>query len=177
MISASDPAPFIVGIPRSGTTLLRLQLDSHPALAIPPETGFGHLLAEIGIEASRADDALDALTALPTWPDLGIDDDDVAGMRSRLGDQGAADALRAVYGAYAARHGKPRWGDKTPGHLAHMGALSHALPEARFIHIIRDGRDVAASIRGLPFAPGDGSIEGRSRPPGATASSGRSGWA
>ncbi len=34
-----------------------------------------------------------------------------------------------------------------------------ALPEARFIHLIRDGRDVAASVRGLPFAPGDGSIE------------------
>ena len=34
------PAPFIVGVGRSGTTLLRLMLDAHPELAIPPETHF-----------------------------------------------------------------------------------------------------------------------------------------
>lgn len=39
-----------------------------------------------------------------------------------------------------------------------MRQIAAALPEARFIHLIRDGRDVAASLRGLPFAPGDGSI-------------------
>ena len=44
------------------------------------------------------------------------------------------------------------------GHAADMDALFRASPEARFIHIIRDGRDVAASLRGLPSAPGDGGI-------------------
>ena len=153
------PAPFIVGVPRSGTTLLRLQLDAHPLLSIPPETGFGHVLAETGVLGAGAPAALDAMTELPTWPDLGIEGDELATLRSALHGRPAADAPRAVYASYAARHGKQRWGDKTPDHLAQMNELSHALPEVRFIHIIRDGRDVAASLRGLPFAPGDGSIE------------------
>ena len=82
--------------------------------------------------------------------------------------------LRAYYRGYAARHGKPRWGDKTPGkRRAHMDALASALPEARFIHLIRDGRDVAASLRGLPFAPGDGAASPRLPPRGATRSQAR----
>lgn len=49
------PVPFIVGVPRSGTTLLRLLLDAHPELSIPPETGF-------------IPDALKALAAGPADP-------------------------------------------------------------------------------------------------------------
>jgi hypothetical protein len=147
-----SPAPFIVGVPRSGTTLLRLQLDAHPELAIPPETGFGTVSAAFAGHRASPDELLDALAALPTWPDLGLD-------RQALGrPSGVGDALRACYRAYADRHDKPRWGDKTPGHARLMETLAHDLPEARFIHLIRDGRDVAASLRGLPFAPGDGSV-------------------
>ena len=69
-----------------------------------------------------------------------------------------SEGLRSFYRGYAAARGKTRYGDKTPGHAAHMEVLSRVLPEARFIHIIRDGRDGAASLRGLPFAPGDGGM-------------------
>src|SRR5215218_8038746 len=101
--------------------MLRLQLDAHPELAIPAETGFGAVLGR--------EPLLEALVALPTWPDLGLDPDP------------AFTSLRTVYRAYAARHGKRRWGDKTPGHVDYMEPLAEAVPEAHFIHLIRDGRD------------------------------------
>ncbi|MEO6326492.1 MAG: sulfotransferase, partial [Thermoanaerobaculia bacterium] len=66
-----------------------------------------------------------------------------------------AEGARAFYRLYAARHGKPRWGDKTPNYVFHLSAIESLLPEARFIHIIRDGRDVALSLRPLWFSPGD----------------------
>jgi hypothetical protein len=157
---SEPPAPFVVGVPRSGTTLLRLQLDSHPRLAIGPETGFGVVAGRFGAAGVSPDELLAALTELDTWPDLALDQD--AAMRAlELAQRpwSLGNGLRAIYAALAARDGKPRWGDKTPVHSACMPAIAAALPEARFIHIIRDGRDVAASVREQPFAPGDGSIE------------------
>jgi hypothetical protein len=153
------PAPFVVGVPRSGTTLLRLQLDAHPELAIGPETGFGLVAAGVAADGADLEAVLDALTGLDTWPDLGIDRDSARQALERAQPWSAGAGLRELYRALAAREAKSRWGDKTPDHLACMPAIAAALPEARFIHLIRDGRDVAASVSGLPFAPGDGSIE------------------
>ena len=64
-------------------------------------------------------------------------------------------AIRTFYRLYAKRQGKSRWGDKTPGYATKIRRIKRTLPEASFIHMIRDGRDVALSIRGLWFAPGD----------------------
>jgi hypothetical protein len=153
--ASASPAPFIVGVPRSGTTVLRFMLDAHSQLAIGPETGFGLVLSA----PVDRDALLTAICALETWPDLGLD---AAQARALLGDVepwSIGGGLRALYTALARRAGKARWGDKTPVHLRCMPAIAGALPEAHFIHIIRDGRDVAASLRGLPFAPGDLGIE------------------
>jgi hypothetical protein len=59
-----------------------------------------------------------------------------------------------MYRLYAARFGKSRWGDKTPIYYSHMAVIQRVLPEARFIHVVRDGRDVALSHAGLWFGPG-----------------------
>ena len=63
------------------------------------------------------------------------------------------DAVLALYLAYAHQQGKPRAGDKTPFHLLHIERLADAFPEARFVHIVRDGRDVVPSILGMSFGP------------------------
>ncbi|MEA2442014.1 MAG: hypothetical protein QOH76_3438 [Thermoleophilaceae bacterium] len=152
------PAPFVIGVPRSGTTLLRLQLDAHPELAIPAETGFGALVEELGDRRPGPAELLDALVAWPTWGDLGLERDELAEAFAGVDHWSVGNGLRAYYRAYAARHGKPLWGDKTPTHTARVTSIARTLPEARFIHLVRDGRDVAASLRGLPFAPGDGGI-------------------
>jgi Sulfotransferase family len=62
--------------------------------------------------------------------------------------------LRAAYRLYAEHHGKPRYGDKTPIHVLHVPLLAGGFPEARFVHLIRDGRDVACSYLEQSFGPG-----------------------
>ena len=65
----------------------------------------------------------------------------------------AADAIRAFYLLYAEREGKTRYGDKTPGYVKEMRRIQRVLPEARFIHIIRDGRDVSLSHMRMNWGP------------------------
>ncbi len=152
------PMPLIVGAPRSGTTLLRLMLDAHPALAIPPETGFLPNCAKLAEDQDAGPAALARLLlgygghAGPR-PDFGIAPDRLGAALGEVAPFSVADGVRAFYRIYAARHGKARWGDKTPGHVFAIPAIAALLPEARFIHLIRDGRAAAASIRPLWFAP------------------------
>ena len=149
------PAPFVVGVARSGTTLLRLMLDAHPELAIPPETHFIPTLAQTCGTGDRDAGAcaLEALTSDPRWPDFGLERDALERRIEELRPATLGDALRAFYQLYAARFGKPRWGDKTPRYDARMSLIRQLLPEARFVHLIRDGRDVWLSLRGVSFGP------------------------
>jgi hypothetical protein len=146
MQAGRPPAPFVVGLTRSGTTLLRMMLDAHRELTIPPET---HFVPDL-IKASRAGDAsprtmLEAVTSNRTWGDFGLSADELLARFEEVetGDAGAA--VRAFFDAYAERVGKPRWGDKTPAYMLSVQRIGRFLPEARFIHLIRDGRDVALS--------------------------------
>jgi hypothetical protein len=141
--SARAPAPFLVGVPRSGTTLLRLMLDAHPELAIPPETHFVPALIVAAREGDSTPEGLvDLIEARPEWGDFGFEVDDLVERFRAAGTARPRAVLRAFYEAYAERHGKRRWGDKTPGHSAHMRRIARALPEAHFVHLLRDGRDV-----------------------------------
>ncbi len=153
------PMPIIVGAPRSGTTLLRLMLDAHPHLAIPPETSF--VVAASALNGSTNDlraRFVDTVTAYPphapNWEDFGLARETLAEAVQALEPFTVADGLRTFYRLYAQRFGKPRWGEKTPDYSLHIGAIAALLPEARFIHLIRDGRDVAASWRQQWFSPG-----------------------
>jgi Sulfotransferase family len=149
-------APFIVGVPRSGTTLLRLMLDAHPRLAIPPETGFLSRLVRLpwlwpaGLGRRRL---LTIITRAQSWPDFHLDAHALAEALDAVKPFTLADGLRAFYRLYAARFNKSLWGDKTPLYGRHAYAIARLLPEARFIHLIRDGRDVALSLRTTWFAP------------------------
>jgi hypothetical protein len=154
-MSAADrkPAPFVVGVPRSGTTLLRLMLDAHPQMAIPPETYFVPNLIEACEGGAGPEQAHTLMTTHRRWGDLGLDDAALL-ERLRAAPQplSAGDAVRAVFELYTERRGKQRWGDKTPAYLTSIGEISRALPEARFVHIVRDGRDVALSVLAMPEA-------------------------
>ena len=64
-----------------------------------------------------------------------------------------ADAVRRVFAAYASAQGKSRYADKTPGYARELDTLAALLPEARFVHLVRDGRDVAPAIAAAPWGP------------------------
>ena len=142
------PAAFVVGVNRSGTTLLRMMLDAHPELTMPPETHFVPELIDIAEGSEATPEALLAtITKQREWGDFGLTEEQLLEAFAAIEPLNAGDALRAFYGLYAERIGKPRWGEKTPIYVKSIRKISGVLPEARFVHVIRDGRDVALSIR------------------------------
>ncbi len=139
------PVPFIVGVGRSGTTMLRLMLDAHPELTIPPETHFVPDLIDAIEGGASPEQAVEVMTAVRQWGDLHTEPDEVLARWRELDSFEAGPALRAFYEIFPARMGKPRYGEKTPAYVKSMIKIEGVLPEARFIHVIRDGRDVALS--------------------------------
>ena len=148
------PAPFVVGVSRSGTTLLRLMLDAHPDMAIPPET---HFIPKLVKEMKKSDDPTEAawrtITTHRRWPDFNLDPDAFRARVESLREPDPGAVLRAFYSMYAEREEKARWGDKSPPYVRKMRRISSVLPEARFIHLIRDGRDVALSLLEVEWGP------------------------
>lgn len=145
------PFPFFVGCGRSGTTLVRALVDAHPDMAIPPES---HFVVAQAPKAGRAFDpaalvsALDASERFALW---GLDRDAIAGAVHTVGGS-YPDAVRAVFALWAHRQGKARYGDKTPGYVVHLPVIAGLFPEAVVVHVVRDGRDVAASFVELGWA-------------------------
>lgn len=148
------PVPFIIGTGRSGTTLLRLMLDSHSELAIPAETHF--IPALINNCANNEHPQQTFLHVLQTserrkdWP---INWTELQRQVAEIQPFDLASALRAFYHLYARRFNKQRWGDKTPAYMSSIAEIAELLPEAHFIHIIRDGRDVALSLQESFWGP------------------------
>ncbi len=142
------PPLLVLGVRRSGTTLLRVMLDRNSELAIPDESYFIPQLA--GRHRGRLDLAafVDDLRRLPTLREWGVPVDDV---RARLHPgAGLGEAIAAVYEVYAARQGKARWGDKTPLYMQHLDLLERLFPSALYVHLVRDGRDAALSYLAVP---------------------------
>ncbi len=153
--SAPPPAPFVVGATRSGTTLLRLMLDAHPEIAIPSETHFiPELVAARDKHGATPERMLELLTSHRRWGDFQMEPDDLAARWAAIDPLTGPAAVRAFYALYGEGHeGADRWGDKTPGYIKSMREIQGYLPEARFIHLIRDGRDVAISVLKQDWGP------------------------
>ena len=143
--AARPPVPFIVGVGRSGTTMLRLMLDAHPELTIPPETHFVPDLIDAIEGGASPEQAAEVMTSVRQWGDLHTEPEEVVARWRELDSFEAGPALRSFYEIFPARMGKPRYGEKTPAYVKNMIKIEGVLPEARFIHVIRDGRDVALS--------------------------------
>lgn len=148
------PFPFFVGCGRSGTTLVRALVDGHPAMAVPPESHFVVALAPRRGEVFAPGAFADALAASDRFALWGMDRAAVAGAVEAAGAATYPDAVRAVFAGWAADRGKARYADKTPGYVVHIPALAALFPEATFVQVVRDGRDVAASFVELGWAAG-----------------------
>jgi hypothetical protein len=124
----APPAPiFVIGSPRSGTTLLRLILDSHPRISCGEET---HFLRELEAIVGRHWHLLESYGLERTW---------------------WLAHLRAFYVGFQdevlARRSKVRWAEKDPTYTLRLEFIEELFPEAVYVHLLRDGHDVVASFR------------------------------
>ncbi len=151
MTLSSRPV-FIVSAPRSGSTLLRLILDAHPRLAVPPPAwlyelvhpylySYGDLSTPAHLRA-LAEDMLQTPT-IQKWPITVPTSADLLAASRAPTFAGLYDALHRRYAAGA---DKPRWGEKSPRNCFWMDEIRSDFPDAQFVHIIRDGRDMAVDI-------------------------------
>jgi hypothetical protein len=149
---------FVVGCPRSGTTLLQLMLHAHRRIAIPPETRFLMAAYDSRCDFGDLTDEANRL-ALARWivdrkktrfGDLGLDGRQVI-EEIVAGPPTLGSALGIVLRAYATRFGKPRWGDKRPGYFQRVPALMRMFPDAQVVQLVRDGRDCVASLKEMDW--------------------------
>lgn len=163
-MSLSSPV-FIVGCSRSGTTLLRLMLTQSATLHIPAESEFLLTLCD------RQDDYGDFAQAHQRWyfirdlqttevsmgassfPIFGLTEEEAEQTLASTAPTDFAGASAALFSAAARKQGKSRWGDKTPHYVRHIEWIATAFPDAKFVHMIRDGRDVARSRVQAGFSP------------------------
>jgi hypothetical protein len=153
----SDRPIFVVGCPRSGTTLMQLMLHAHPRIAIPPETRFTlraydrrRHFGDLTDPANRR--LLAEFIAGPgnSFADLGLPGQDII-EAIVAGPPTLGSAAAIVFRAYSDRFGKARWGDKRPAYLLNMDILLWMFPDAQIIHVVRDGRDCVASMKDQPW--------------------------
>jgi hypothetical protein len=144
------PFPFVVGCGRSGTTLVRALLDAHPDIAVPFESYFPVWFARdrtkyetpTGFAVDRFVDDVVAHESFTRW---GLDAGSTREQIRAADPASYPDAIRACFASYARAQGKSRYADKTPIFVNHIPLLASMFPEAVFIHLVRDGRDVALS--------------------------------
>lgn len=137
---------FIVGNPRSGTTLLRTILCGHSRIYIPNETGFLAHLSEYSSRSNTRDDVQRLVNRIGRmnreWSEL-VDDFD--SFFESLADTRLGTILDALYRIKIQPQGAVRWGDKGPSYVRVIPKIDQIFPTAQFVHIIRDGRDCVLS--------------------------------
>jgi hypothetical protein len=147
---------FIVGAPRSGTTLLRAILNKHPSIAICDESYFFYYVYSrrraFGDLAQEGNRRRLVEAYLETWRirRLGLDQQELERRLLREGTDYPA-LFMSLMEAYAESRAKRRPGEKTPHHAQHVETLFDWFPDATVIHVVRDPRDVVASLRKVPW--------------------------
>lgn len=141
---------FVVGVPRSGTTLLRYMLCSHPRIYVPPESNFIPRFFRRRptgpLDRGRALRILQRLRDYrPFWRDWRDDPLDPEELLGTLPQLTPAALIDALYTRYRRQYGAVRWGDKSPIYTAHIDVLARMFPASQIVHVIRDARDVTAS--------------------------------
>lgn len=148
---------FVIGNPRSGTTLLRLMLTCHPGLCIPPECGFAMWLEDKYHNWGKAqqdwslEQFINDLTNCRKFNTWSVDIEQLSDFLQQCDPHSYSGLVASVYHFYCMQSGKPdaRWGDKNNYYLQHIPEIHALFPQALFLHIVRDARDVACSYKDL----------------------------
>lgn len=144
---------FVVGCQRSGTTALSVMLDRHSNIAMLPETQFYHTYIQRDVLAGgpqlhyrMIERALNDRFIRAT----GLSPEEVLDQYCEK-EPTHDNLFRSILSAFAARQGKRRAAEKSCHHLFHVQKLLSLYPDAKFICILRDGRDVFQSLRNVPW--------------------------
>jgi LPS sulfotransferase NodH len=152
--TSRNSAPvFVVGCPRSGTTLLYNMLLSSGNFAVYlAESNVFNLLVprfgDLSVGANRKK-LIDAWLQSKLFRASFLDEDDIQAKLFAECTNGG-DFLGIVMGEMARTQGVSRWADNSPEELLHLRRIKKEIPEALFIHMVRDGRDVALSLDARP---------------------------
>lgn len=143
---------FIIGCQRSGTTLVRLILNSHSQIAIPEEGTFWMPLlrrfrnrSNVHIPQKELENILKYISKNSQFKLWCMDPNPVISEILSSKQCTLRNLMEAFYKHYAILQGKNIWGDKTPSFFRMIPVLNQIFPEAKFIHVVRDGRDVYLS--------------------------------
>lgn len=154
----SLPLPvFIVGCQRSGSTMLGSLLGGHPNVICTPESQF---LVDC-MPDTDPDAMIDAgglITAIESHWRFRIWNWRLGGRRPPFQRGRYADTIAWLIHLYAEDHGRPNplvWVEQQPGHVFHLKRLADRLPGLKAIHVVRDGRAVAASLMPLDWGPNE----------------------
>jgi hypothetical protein len=152
----ANPYVFVVGCPRSGTTLLQRMVNAHPQIAITPETHWVPRLFKkrsgLTAEGLVTPELISHLLELPKFTRLGIGREELLKLIGNGQPVSYPRFVTGVFDLYGKRQGKALVGDKTPGYVRTVRILHALWPAARFVHLIRDGRDVCLSMANWPKA-------------------------
>lgn len=158
---SSDRPIFVVGCPRSGTTVLSLMIHAHPRLAIPPESRFltttwrkRATFGDLSTRQQRRALARSCVGKGSRIRHLGLDRKETLA-RILEAPPTIGSAFGTVFSEYARKHGKARWGDKRPLYFQEVDVLLRLFPDAQIVHIVRDGRASVASLKRMPWWPFD----------------------
>jgi sulfotransferase family protein len=145
-----NPYLFVVGCPRSGTTLLGRMLDAHPEIAVIHEGRFAPDWFErrrgLTEEGRVTPELVERLLDHPPFENVSVGRTELEGLLAENGPMGYADFVERVFDLHGRAHGKRLVGDKTPHYVRSLPTLHSLWPRARIVHLIRDGRDVALSV-------------------------------
>ncbi|HUF11260.1 MAG TPA: sulfotransferase [Rhodothermales bacterium] len=142
-----NPFVFIVGCPGSGVSLVQQLLNRHSMMSVANDTHFiPAVLAEAGHRGDIAinDDLIERVRSFQNFDRLGLSDVEVyrAGGTART----FSGFVTNIYNRYAEKSGKELVGIKAPSYCRNVRLLHELFPWARYIHVVRDGRDVAMSV-------------------------------
>jgi hypothetical protein len=143
-----SPYLFIVGCPRSGTTLLQRIAEAHSQIAMVPELFWvtDQVRSKGGLKLKEpvTQEMISKLVMHKRFPQLGIDADEFLELYKSEATYGEFVGL--IFDLYGRRSHKQFVGNKTPDYVQNIRELHEQWPSARFVHLIRDGRDVCLSI-------------------------------
>lgn len=152
---ASNPFLFACGVPRSGTTLLQRMLNSHPDLTVANDTHFIPRALELtskkliiqatnSMEISLTDSLADNVFNYHRFYRTGLDESEFNTIREQASTY--CELVGGIFNRIAEKENKSLAGEKTPDYVRRLRLLNRLFPDAKLIHLIRDGRNVALSL-------------------------------